>query len=214
MIAYYPSNRMIAWIKVALFVVCLLPTVLLVWRMMDDDLGANPIEAAIRFCGRWTLIFLLITLAVTPLRRLTGMNWLLRFRRMLGLFAFYYASLHLLLFVGVDQFFDWPAIVEEVVKRPFITVGMASFLMLTALAATSADSVIQRLGGQRWRLLHRLVYPVAATGVLHYLWLVKKDASQPYLYAAVLALLLVLRIKFRITLFPNSPLFEMRRRSR
>ena len=163
-------------------------------------MGANPIEAAIRFCGRWALIMLMITLAVSPLRKLTGLNWLLRLRRMLGLFAFYYASLHLLLFIGVDQFFDWPAIAGEIVERPFITVGMASFLLLTALAATSNQAMIRRLGGKRWQQLHRFIYPAAAGGVLHYFWLVKKDVSQPYIYAAVLALLLLLRLNWK-TLF-------------
>lgn len=190
-----PDSRRLAWINRTVFLLCLLPTVLLVWRVFDDGLGANPIEAAIRFCGRWALIMLLVTLAVTPLRRLTKLNWLLRLRRMLGLFAYYYASLHLLLFVGVDQFFDWPAIGEEIIERPFITIGMLVFTLLTTLALTSSVGMIRRLGGKRWQLLHRLIYPAAAGGVLHYIWLVKKDLSQPCLYAVILALLLLLRLK-------------------
>lgn len=197
MFARQPSGLTLTLLKTAIFVLCLLPSGWLVWRFINDDLGANPIEAAIRFCGRWALIMLMISLAVTPLRLLSGINWLLRLRRMLGLFAFYYASLHLLLFVGVDQFFDWQAIAGEIVDRPFITVGMASFVLLTALAATSNKTMIRRMGGKRWQQLHRFIYPAAAGGVLHYFWLVKKDASQPYFYAACLALLLLLRLNWR-----------------
>jgi len=197
MLARQPYGLALTAIKSAIFALCLLPNSWVVWRFINDDLGANPIEAAIRFCGRWALIMLMITLAVSPLRRLTGLNWLLRLRRMLGLFAFYYASLHLLLFIGVDQFFDWPAIAGEIVERPFITVGMASFLLLTALAATSNQAMIRRLGGKRWQQLHRFIYPAAAGGVLHYFWLVKKDASQPYVYAGVLGLLLLLRLNWK-----------------
>ena len=148
--------------------------------------------------GDWGLRLLLLTLAVTPLRRLTGWGWLLRFRRMLGLFAFFYLSLHLVTYLWLDQFFDWAAILEDVAKRPYITAGFAAFLLLVPLALTSTRGMVRRLGW-RWQTLHRLIYPAAALGVLHFFWLTKADLREPLVYASVLALLLALRWPWRRT---------------
>lgn len=176
--------------KVAVFLLCLIPLGLLVWKGLNDALGANPIEVVTRSTGLWTLTFLAITLAVTPLRKLTRQPWLIRFRRMLGLFAFFYGTLHFLTYVWLDQFFDVHSMTKDVVKRPFITVGFSAFVLLIPLAATSTRKMIQRLGGRRWQLLHRLTYVSATAGVVHFLWLVKRDKTQPSIYAAILAVLL------------------------
>lgn len=184
-------------LKAGLFVLCLLPLARLGWLGYQDGLGPNPIEFVIRSLGTWTLTLLLATLAVTPLRRLTGFNALIRVRRLLGLFAFFYACLHFLAYVGLDQFFDMRAILADIVKRPYITVGFTCLLLLVPLAATSTNAMQRRLGGKRWQRLHRLVYVIAAGGVLHYLWLVKKDITQPVLYGLVLLILLGLRVWWR-----------------
>ena len=150
-----------------------------------------------RATGEWTLRFLLITLTVTPLRRLTGIHWLLRLRRTLGLFAFAYACAHLLSYVWLDQFFDWPGIAQDILKRPYVTVGFAAFVLMTPLALTSSNYMIRRLGGRRWQALHRSVYAVAVLGVLHFWWLVKADVSMPLLYSVLLAILLGMRAWWR-----------------
>lgn len=181
-------------LKPAIFLVALIPFALLLADAFGGRLGANPVEAITHRTGDWTLRMLLITLAVTPLRRLTGWNRLARVRRMLGLFAFFYACLHLLTYIWLDQFFDLGAVVEDVVKRPYITVGFTSFLLLLPLAATSTDRMARRLGGRRWRRLHRLAYVTAAGGILHFLWLVKADLREPAIYLAVFAVLMAARI--------------------
>jgi sulfoxide reductase heme-binding subunit YedZ len=165
----------------------------LVYGILTHSLGANPIEAVTRGLGDWALRLLLVTLAVTPLRRLTGLGWLLRLRRMLGLFAFFYAVLHVLTYLWLDQFFDWGAILKDVVKRPFITVGFLSFVLLIPLAVTSTHAMMKRLG-RHWQRLHRAVYAIAVLGVLHFWWMVKADVREPALYAAILAVLLGLRV--------------------
>ena len=182
-------------VKTALFLACLLPLGRLFWLAFNGGLGANPIEFVTRSTGTWTLVFLLITLSVTPLRRLTGRNALIRYRRMLGLFAFFYVCLHFTTYIWWDQFFDWSAIVKDVIKRPFITVGFAAFVLLIPLAATSTHAMQRRLK-RRWQQLHRLVYLIAIGGVVHYWWLVKKDITQPLLYALALALLLGFRLVY------------------
>lgn len=182
-----------AWVRPAkplVFALCLLPAFLLVWRLFAGRLGANPIEAVTHATGDWTMRFLLITLAVTPARETLRMPELARFRRMLGLFAFFYGCLHLATYLWLDQFFDWGAIVKDIAKRPFITAGFAGFALLVPLAATSTAGWIRRLGGRRWRMLHRLGYAAAAAGVVHYWWLVKSDIRMPALYGAILAVLL------------------------
>jgi sulfoxide reductase heme-binding subunit YedZ len=176
-----------------------------VFFAFTDRLGANPIEFVLRSLGTWTLTLLLITLSITPLRRLTGWNSLIRVRRMLGLFVFFYACLHFLTYAGVDQSFDLSAILADVVKRPYITVGFTCFVLLIPLAATSTNAMQRRLGGKRWQQLHRLVYFIAAGGVVHYLWLVKKDITQPVLYGLVLALLLGMRFAWRRRPSGRSP---------
>ncbi len=182
-----------AWLKPLVFAACLFPLARLGWLAADNGLGANPVEFVIRSLGSWALTFLLITLAVTPLRRLTGWNALIRLRRMLGLFAFFYVCLHFMTYIGVDQFFDLGAIWADIVKRPYITIGVACFLLLVPLAVTSTNAMQRRLGGKRWQQLHRLVYFIAIGGVVHYWMLVKKDIRLPLTYAVVLALLLGLR---------------------
>ncbi|MEW6683377.1 MAG: protein-methionine-sulfoxide reductase heme-binding subunit MsrQ [Nitrospirota bacterium] len=181
-------------IKPAVFGLCLVPLLWLVWDGVSGNLGANPIETAVRRTGVWALNFLLISLAVTPARRLPGCSRLILFRRMLGLFAFFYGCLHLMMYVGVDQFFAVEDIVKDVIKRPFITVGMASFVLLIPLAVTSTNRMIARLGGARWRRLHRLVYLIGIGGVLHYFWLVKADIRSPLIYAGLLVALLGARM--------------------
>jgi methionine sulfoxide reductase heme-binding subunit len=181
-------------LKPVVFAICLLPLVWLVWRGATGDLGANPIEAVVRSLGDWSLRMLLAALAVTPLRRLTGWSALARLRRMLGLFAFAYVTLHLLAYVALDQFFDWPSIWADVVKRRYILIGMVNFAMLAALAATSTDSMVRRVGARRWRALHRLVYAAAPLAVLHYFMMVKTDIRTPLIYGAVAAALLGVRL--------------------
>jgi sulfoxide reductase heme-binding subunit YedZ len=185
------------WLKPLVFTLCLAPLGRLVFFAFTDRLGANPIEFVLRSLGTWTLTLLLITLSITPLRRLSGWNSLIRVRRMLGLFAFFYVCLHFLTYAGVDQSFDLPAILADVVKRPYITVGFSCFVLLIPLAATSTNAMQRRLGGKRWQQLHRLVYLIAVGGVVHYLWLVKKDLTQPLLYGLVLAVLLGVRFVWR-----------------
>lgn len=192
-----PSAAQISAMKVVLFLACLIPAALLAWGAYADTLGANPIEAITRGSGEWTLRFLLITLAVTPLRRLSGLHWVLRFRRMLGLYAFAYGCAHLLTYVWLDQFFDLGAIALDILKRPFITVGFAAFVLMTPLAITSNAYMIKRLGGRKWQSLHRSVYAIAIMGVVHFWWLVKKDLTWPIIYAVILAVLLWMRAWWR-----------------
>jgi len=186
-------------IKPLLFLACLIPLARLVWLAVMGGLGANPIEFITRSTGTWTLVGLLVTLGVTPLRRLTGWNGLIRYRRMLGLFAFLYACLHFTTYIWLDQFFDPASIVKDIAKRPFITVGFSAFVLLLPLAATSTQYMMRRLG-RNWQRLHRLVYLIAFLGVLHYLWLVKKDITQPLVYGAILLVLLALRLPWGVAM--------------
>jgi len=180
-------------LKALIWVLCLLPLARLAWFAQSGGLGANPIEFVIRSLGSWTLTFLLATLSITPLRRLTGWNALVRVRRLLGLFAFFYAVLHFFAYVGLDQFFDLWAIIADIAKRPYVTIGFAALMLLLPLAATSTAAMQRRLGGRRWQRLHRLVYVIGVAGVVHYWWLVKKDITQPALYALILLVLLAAR---------------------
>lgn len=183
--------------KVWIALVCLLPLMRLVGLGVGDGLGANPIEFITRSTGTWTLVGLMVTLSVTPLRHLSGRADLIRYRRMLGLFTFTYACLHFVTYVWLDQFFDPSAIARDIVKRPFITVGFAAFVLLIPLAGTSTHAMMRRLG-RRWLQLHRLIYPIALLGVIHYLWLVKKDLTEPLIYGAVLAVLLAVRLPWGV----------------
>jgi sulfoxide reductase heme-binding subunit YedZ len=189
------TTRTLTYIKITLFLVCLLPLARAAYIVLGG-MAVNPIEFITRSTGTWTLVMLLAGLAITPLRRLSGANWLIKLRRMLGLFAFFYACLHFTTYIWLDQFFDLTAVLRDIAKRPFITIGFVAFVLLIPLAATSNDAMLRRLK-RNWGRLHRLVYPIAALGVLHYLWLVKRDLSQPLLYAAVLAVLLGLRLWWR-----------------
>jgi len=182
------------WSKSAVFLLCLSPLGYLGWRAYHDELTANPVEFIQHFTGDWTLRLLLVTLAVTPLRRLLNLPDLIRFRRMLGLFAFTYVCLHFLTYIGPDQAFDLGGMWKDVAKRPFITVGFLGFVLLIPLALTSTKGWIRRLGGRRWQALHRLIYASALCGVVHYYWLVKSDHRLPLMYGAILSVLLLYRL--------------------
>jgi sulfoxide reductase heme-binding subunit YedZ len=182
------------WTKVAVFPICLIPFGDLVWRIINSNLGANPVEFLQHATGDWTLRFLVFTLCITPFRKLFNLPDLIRFRRMLGLFAFFYVSLHFLTYLGPDQSFNLAAMWKDVAKRPFITVGFAGFVLLIPLAITSTAGWIRRLGGKRWRMLHRSIYFTAVFGVIHYYWLVKSDVRKPLFYGALVAILLLWRL--------------------
>ena len=189
------SDVRIRWIaKPVVFALCLVPLAWLLWRAVSGDLGANPVETVNRFLGDWALRYLLVALAVTPLKGLTGWTVVMRFRRMLGLFAFAYVVLHVTSYVAVDQVFDWREIWADIVKRRYITVGMITFALLLPLAATSTRGMVRRLGAKRWSRLHRLVYAAGVGGVFHFTMMVKADLREPLIYAAVLALLLGYRV--------------------
>ncbi|MFV8825583.1 sulfite oxidase heme-binding subunit YedZ [Thauera sp. WH-2] len=192
-----PSAGLIVAAKTLIFILCLLPAIHLALGWQANTLGANPIETLTHATGEWALRLLLITLVVTPLRRLSGLHWLLRLRRMLGLFAFAYALAHFAIYLWLDQFFDVNAIALDILDRPFITVGFAAFVLMIPLAATSNSFAIRRLGGRRWQSLHRSTYAVAIFAVVHFWWLVKADISEPLLYASILAVLLGLRAWWR-----------------
>ena len=179
--------------KPLIFTIALLPLAWLGWRVWQDELGSNPVETLSHVTGDWTLRFLLLTLAITPLRRLSGWQWPLKIRRMLGLFAFFYACLHLSVYLIFDQFFDWAAILEDVAERPYLTVGFAAWVLLIPLAITSTTAMMRRLG-RRWQQLHRLIYLIGLLGMLHYLWLVKTDLREPLLYTGLLVALLGYRL--------------------
>lgn len=195
---------MIRLIKTLVFIACLVPLGILAWKFFGPHptdmsawgvgLGANPVEALEHGFGDWTLRFLLITLAITPLRQLLRVPALIKFRRMFGLFAFFYGCLHFATYIGLDKFFNIHEILVDVLKRKYITVGFAGFVLLVPLAFTSTAGWIRRLGGKRWRALHRLIYFAAIAGVIHYLWLVKADIHVPLEYGAILAVLLAYRL--------------------
>lgn len=186
------------WMKLAVFLVCLVPLGQLGWRALHAKLGANPIEYIEHDTGDWTLIFVVITLAVTPVRKVLRMPDLIRFRRMLGLFTFFYAFLHFSTWVGLDNFFAWPDILHDIHKRPFVTVGFTAFVLMIPLALTSTAGWIRRLGGRRWRALHRLFYATAVLAVIHYYWLVKSNHRKPLFYGALIGLLLTVRVAFSL----------------
>jgi sulfoxide reductase heme-binding subunit YedZ len=188
-------NKLLAnrWTKVFVFLACLVPVAMLVWGFHKDALGANPVEKIEHETGDWTIYFLLITLAITPARKLANLPMLIRFRRMLGLYAFFYGLLHMTAYVWLDQGFDWPALWKDVLKRPYITAGFVGVVLMIPLAATSTAWAIRKLGGKKWQLLHRLVYFSALAGVIHYYWLVKSDVRKPLLYAGILAVLMLYR---------------------
>jgi methionine sulfoxide reductase heme-binding subunit len=180
--------------KIALFLAALIPLERLLWKALHDALGANPIEVITHSTGDWTLIFVLTTLAITPLRRITRQYWLIGFRRMLGLFAFFYGTLHFLTYIWLDRFFDLHEMLKDIEKRRFITVGFSAFVLMIPLALTSTAWSIRRLGGKNWQRLHRLIYLTGILAVVHYIWLVKADRRKPLEYGAVLTILLAYRV--------------------
>ena len=188
------SEKFVRALKAPAFLACLGPALVLTWKGFHDGLGANPIDVITRTTGKWTLTFLLITLSVTPVRKLSGLTWLIRFRRMLGLFAFFYGSLHLMTYVWLDKFFDVHEMLHDIAKRRFITAGMTAWFLMLPLAITSTTGWIRRMGGKRWQKLHRLIYFSAAAGVVHFIWLVKADLRRPFTYGAILAALLAYRV--------------------
>ncbi len=189
-----PSQTVVRALKVLLFLICLGPLSVLVWKGFHQQLGANPVDVITRSTGRWTLTFLLITLGITPLRKLLSSPWVVRFRRMLGLFAFFYGTLHLTTYIWLDKFFDVPAMLHDIAKRRFITAGVTAWTLILPLALTSTAGWIRRLGGKRWQRLHRLIYFSATAGVIHFIWLVKADLRRPLTYGAILAILLAYRL--------------------
>jgi methionine sulfoxide reductase heme-binding subunit len=182
------------WAKVVLFFTCLVPFASLLWRALHAGLGANPVEFVQHATGDWTLRFLLFTLTISPLRKLLNLPDLIRFRRMLGLFAFFYVCLHFLTYIGPDQSFSLAGMWKDVQKRRYITVGFTAFVLLIPLALTSTAGWIRRLGGRRWQMLHRAIYVSAVCGVIHYYWLVKSDVRKPLFYAAIVVILLAWRL--------------------
>jgi methionine sulfoxide reductase heme-binding subunit len=184
----------IRWIKPPVFLLCLTPLAHLGLLAVRYDLGANPIEAITHSTGTWALVFLCITLSTSPLRRVLHQNWLIRFRRMFGLFAFFYGCLHLATYIWLDKSFDFSEMINDVYKRPFISAGFTAFLLMVPLAVTSTSGMIRRLGGRRWQKLHRLVYLSAIAGAIHYYWLVKSDETVPLRFAAIIGALLVYRL--------------------
>lgn len=187
-----------SWIKVLLFVCCLAPLGRLAWRFWQQDLGPNPLEFLEHFTGDWTLRLLVTTLAITPLRRLLHLPDLIRFRRMIGLFAFFYGCLHFFTYLYFDKLFDLHGILKDVGKRPFITAGFTAFILMLPLALTSTRGWIRRLGGRRWQNLHRLIYISGIAGAVHYYWLVKSDVRLPLLYGSLVAVLLLARVLYWI----------------
>ncbi len=191
---------MIKTLKSLVFGAALLPLLFLIYGLLTDNLGANPIEKMEHLTGLWALIFLMLTLSITPLRRLTGLNKLIRFRRMLGLFVFFYALLHFSIYLSLDRYFIWPDIRKDLTKRPYIIVGFSALLMLAPLALTSTKKSIRRLG-KKWTKLHRLIYPIALLAILHFWWLIKADVFYPALFAVIFALLMAFRW---IRVFPKK----------
>jgi sulfoxide reductase heme-binding subunit YedZ len=182
------------WTKIPVFLLCLVPLALLAWDWLHDKLTANPIEYITHATGDWTIRFLIITLAITPLRKILHLPQLIRFRRMLGLFAFFYGCLHFTTYIWLDKFFDVAEMWKDVQKRRFITVGFTGFVLMIPLAITSTAGWIRRMGGRRWQLLHRAIYLSATAGVIHYYWLVKSDVRKPLQYAALVGILLAWRL--------------------
>lgn len=182
-------------LKPVSFILMLGPLVWLIWRGLENNLGANPVETLTHETGLWALRFLMLTLALTPLKKITGWGEFIRLRRMTGLYSFVYACLHLATYLWLDQGFSWTHILEDIAERPYITVGFAAFILLVPLAATSFDKAIRFMGGKRWKKLHRLVYLCGLGSVIHYLWLVKADLLNPMIYAVIFSLLMIFRVK-------------------
>lgn len=197
---FNPTAKQFKTIKASLFLLAMLPFLRLLVSAFTDQLGANPVEFITRNTGDWTLYFLCITLAVTPLRRLTNWVWLVKLRRMQGLYVFFYAALHFTTFLWFDHAFDITEMWKDVLKRPFITVGFIAFVLLIPLAATSTNAIIKKLGAKNWQRLHRLVYLIASLGILHFWWMKagKHDFEQPLIFGAIVATMLIMRLVWRL----------------
>lgn len=190
------SNKQITFlVKPIVFILCLMPFLFLVFNAINDSLGTNPVETLTHETGEWGLRFLLITLLVTPLRKLLKLNWLIKLRRMLGLFVFFYAVLHFITYIWLDQFFDIKEILIDIPKRPFITIGFASFLLLIPLAVTSTNAMQKRLK-KKWLMLHKLVYVIPVLVIIHFIWSLKADYSEPFMYALIFATLMLVRMYY------------------
>ena len=187
------TSKQITLLKTIFFLLSLLPFSLLLLRGWNNDLGANPIETITDFTGIWTLRFLVITLAISPLRKFTGQAVLIRFRRMAGLFTFFYACMHFLTYIWLDQYFDWPFIIKDIAEHPYVVVGFTTFLILFSLAVTSPRFMVRNMG-KHWKKLHRLIYPAAFLASFHFIWLVKSDIREPLLYLALFSVLMLLRL--------------------
>ena len=198
------TGKQITLLKTVIFLLALVPFVLLLVRGWKNELGANPIETVTHITGIWTIRFLVITLAITPLRKLTGQAILIRFRRMLGLFTFFYACMHFLTYIWLDQYFDWPFIIKDITEHPYIIVGFTTFLILFSLAVTSPRFMVRKMG-KNWKKLHRLIYPAAFLASFHFLWLVKSDIREPLLYFALFTILMLLRLP---SVQENTPLIS------
>lgn len=193
-----PTPKQVSYLlKPALFITCLIPVLLLVRGVFNDGLGTNPVETMTHETGRWALRFLLITLCITPLRRILHQPWLIKFRRMLGLYAFFYACLHLITYVWFDQYFDWSEIILDIPKRPFITIGFAAFLLLLPLVITSTNAMRRRLK-KRWLTIHKLVYIIPILVIIHFIWSLKADYSEPFMYATIFVLLMLMRLAYKM----------------
>jgi len=190
------NQRGVQRVKITLFFVCLIPLLRLIWQGFNDDLSANPIEFIERNTGYWTLLILLVTLSFTPLRLLTKITWPIQLRRMFGLFMFFYAVLHITTYLFLDYSFDWLEIQKDIIKHPYVLVGLLAFILTIPLAVTSNNAMIKKMGKQ-WKALHKMVYLIAILGVIHFWWLVKKDVREPILFAVILAVLLLVRIYFK-----------------
>jgi len=201
------KKQYIVFIKAAIWLLALLPLARLVWLGMHDDLSANPVEFVERSTGTWTLVFLLVTLSMTPIRLLTGIVWQVQLRRMLGLWMFFYVCLHISTYVWLDYSFLWADIVKDIIKHPYVIVGFSAFLLTIPLAATSNSYMIKRLK-TNWKKLHQLVYVIAILAILHFWWLVKKDVTEPFYYAAVLFFLLGIRLYYKY--LHTKPAIKMR----
>lgn len=191
-----PSKSTLSRLKVLLFILGLLPLLRLLWLGFNDDLGANPVEFIEHSTGTWALVSLLLSLAISPLKQMLGWSWLLLYRRMLGLYMFFYACLHFLSYLWLDHWFDWAEIIHDISEHPYVLVGFTALVLSLPLALTSNQYMVRKLK-RRWKTLHQLVYPIAILVILHYWWLVKQDITQPALYALVLALLLLARIYYK-----------------
>lgn len=187
------TSKQITLLKTIFFLLSLLPFSLLLLRGWNNDLGANPIETITDFTGIWTLRFLVITLAISPIRKFTGQAVLIRFRRMAGLFTFFYACMHFLTYIWLDQYFDWPFIIKDIAEHPYVVVGFTTFLILFSLAVTSPRFMVRNMG-KHWKKLHRLIYPAAFLASFHFIWLVKSDIREPLLYLALFSVLMLLRL--------------------